>query len=86
MFRRFEQWAVRTYNPKVAAWKRPALLYTSIAILALCVAGTYAQIEYQWTNDGVWMVIGIFFIIAIYGIGISLWGSDLWVALSMRSL
>ena len=85
MFEKFEQWAVRTYQPKVAPWKRPALLGTSVVFLAICAVASYFQIQHHWTNDGVWLVIGLFVFFGIYGVVISIWGSDLWVALSMGS-
>ena len=69
------------YHPRPAPWKRPVLLWLSVAILALCALGGSAQIEYHWTNNGVWLVIGLFGVLSVTGVGVALFGDDWWVAL-----
>ena len=81
MLRKFEEWTRRVYHPKEAKWKRPVLFALSIAIGIVCAAASYFQIEYRWTNDGVWLVIGLFGFFSIAGLLISIFCKDYWVAL-----
>jgi hypothetical protein len=77
---KFEAWARETYKPKEAPWKRPALLILSLIITA-CVIAAYTQIHYQWTNNGVWLVIVLFSFLSIIGVFVSIKCKDFWVAL-----
>jgi len=81
VLRKFEEWTKRVYNPKEAKWKRPVLLALSIAIGIVCATASYAQIAYRWTNDGVWLVIGLFSFFSIVGLLVSIFCKDYWVAL-----
>ncbi len=81
MLSRFEHWTRRVYQPKEAKWKRPALLFLSILIGSVCSIASYTQIHYRWTNDGVWLVIGLFAIFSIIGFFVSIFCKDYWVAL-----
>jgi hypothetical protein len=56
-------------------------LWLSVTILALCVFGGWAQIQHHWTNNGVWLVIGLFAVLSVAGVGTALFGDDWWVAL-----
>lgn len=78
---RIEKWLAKTYNTKPAKWKRPTLLFLSLVILTSCILAGYAQVQYQWTNDSVWYVIGLFGFASIIGIWVSLFGNDFWVAM-----
>lgn len=81
MLEKFEQWTRRVYKPKEAKWKRPVLLLVSIVIGITCSIASYAQIKHQWTNDGVWLVIGAFGFLSVLGVFVSLFCKDYWVAL-----
>lgn len=86
MIEKFEAWTKRVYSPREAKWKRPVLLGLSTVIGLLCVVGAYAQINYHWTNDGVWLVIGLFGIFSIIGLLVSLFGKDYWLALVLGGI
>ena len=81
MLDKFEQWTRRVYKPKEAKWKRPALLIISSLVGFACAAAGYAQVVHQWTNNGVWLVIGLFGVFSGLGLFVSLFGKDYWVAL-----
>ena len=78
---KFEVWARQTYNPKEVAWKRPALLLLSLAIFIGCAGAAYAQINYHWTNNGVWLFIDLFGLLSLTGLFVSIKCKDFWVAL-----
>ena len=81
MIEKFEAWTKRVYQPKEAKWKRPLLLWVSTFICIACGTGGYTQIHYQWTNDSVWWVIGLFGFLSSLGLFVSLFCKDYWVAL-----
>ena len=82
----FEAWAKRTYIPREAAWKRPTLFILSLVIgIACCISG-YLQINYNWTNSGIWLVIGLFGFISLVGFFISIKCKDFWVALVLGGI
>jgi len=81
MINKFEAWRRRVYQPREAKWKRPVLFWLSILIGLACATGGYTQIRYQWTNDGVWWVIGLFSFFSVVDFLISLFCKDYWVAL-----
>ncbi len=78
---KFESWTRRVYSPREAVWKRPVLFVVSVVIGILCAVGAYIQIQYQWTNDGVWWLIGLFCFLSIVGLLVSIFCKDYWVAL-----
>jgi len=78
---RLEKKLKEIYSPREAIWKRPVLFFLSIGIGALCFISGYAQIEHQWTNDGIWLVIALFGTLSIIGLLVSLFCSNFWVAL-----
>ena len=78
---RFEQWTRRVYKPREAKWKRPVLLMLSILIGAGCATAAYTQVEHQWANDAVWLVIGVFGFFSGIGLFVSIFCKDYWVAL-----
>ncbi len=61
--------------------KRKALLILSIIIGLICVIASYTQINYRWTNDGIWWVIYLFGGFSLLGIFVSLFCKDYWVSL-----
>jgi hypothetical protein len=77
---RLRRFIDRTYSPRPAKWKRPALFALSVAIVAAVVAGGWAQLEHPWSNDGIWLVLLFFGAIGIIGLLVSIFGSDYWVA------
>jgi len=81
MIEKFEAWTKRVYRPQEAKWKRPVLLILSLVIGVLCGAAGYAQFQYQWTNDEVWLVIGVFGFFSVIGTVVALFCKDYWVAL-----
>lgn len=81
--KKFEAWARKTYNPIEASWKRPTLLILSIVILIACAIADYTQINYQWTNNGVWLVIVFFDVFSAIGFFVSVRCKDFWVALAL---
>jgi uncharacterized membrane protein YccC len=81
MIDKFEAWTKRVYRPQEAKWKRPVLLILSLVIGVLCGAAGYAQFQYQWTNDEVWLVIGVFGFFSVIGTVVALFCKDYWVAL-----
>ena|GEM_PF-2512510 len=81
MLRRFENWTRRVYQPKEAKWKRPVLLILSILVGIVCFVAGYTQIHYHWTNNGIWLVIGLFGLFSLTGFFVSVFGKDYWVAL-----
>jgi len=81
MIDKIEAWTKRGYQPREAKWKRPVLLILSLVIGILCGAAGYAQFQYQWTNDEVWLVIGLFGFASVIGILVALFCKDYWVAL-----
>ena len=78
---KFETWARKTYSPKETPWKRPALFILSLVIFTACVIAGYMQVHYQWTNNGVWIVIGLFGFLSLIGVFVSIKCKDFWVAL-----
>ena len=82
----FEAWAKKTYNPKEAPWKRPVLFVLSLVISIACAIAAYMQINYQWTNNGVWLVIGLFSFLSITGLFVSVKCKDFWVALVLGGI
>ena len=82
----FEAWAKRAYTPREAAWKRPTLFILSLVIgIACCISG-YLQINYNWTNGGIWLVIGLFGFISLVGLFVSIKCKDFWVALVLGGI
>ena len=81
LINKLESWARRTYNPKVAAWKRPTLFILSLVVGLACIIAGYTQLTYHWTNDGVWMVIVLFGLFSVIGLAVSIFCKDFWVAL-----
>jgi len=77
----FEQRMVEKYGLRIAPWKRPVLLVLSCVILAICIAAGYFQLQYHWTNNGVWLVIALFGVLSVAGLVASLFLNDAWVAL-----
>ena len=77
---RFRRFIDRTCSPRPAKWKRPVLFALSIIILAAVSAGGWAQLEYRWTGDDVWLVLVPFGVLGILGVLVSVFGSDYWVA------
>ena len=82
---KIEAWARETYKPKQASWKRPALLVICLVILTACIFAGYMQINQNWTNNGIWLVIGLFGFLSILGVFISIKCKDFWVALVLGS-
>jgi membrane protein YdbS with pleckstrin-like domain len=82
---KFESWTRRVYNPREAKWKRPVLFWLSITIGLLCTIAAYTQINYEWTNSGVWWVISIFSFFSLIGFIVSIFCKDYWVALILGS-
>ena len=78
---KFEEWVKKTYSPKESQWKRPVLFFLSITIFTSCIVAGYTQIDNHWTNDGVWLVIGLFGFLSVIGLFISIKCKDFWVAL-----
>lgn len=76
-----EERLVEKYGLRIAPWKRPALLILSGVVLAACAAAAYFQLQFHWTNDGVWLVIGLFGVLGIAGLVAALFLNDAWVAL-----
>jgi len=81
MIEKFEAWTRRLYQPREAKWKRPVLMVVSLAIGLLCGVAGYTQSQYHWTNDKVWLVIGVFGFFSVVGILVALFCKDYWVAL-----
>ena len=82
----FKSWTKRTYKPKQAPWKRKILFLLSVLILVGTCIAAYTQINYNWTNNGIWVLIIPFHIISIFGLYVSLCKDDLWVALFLGKL
>ena len=83
---KFENWARRTYQPKAAPWKRPALFLLSLVIGVACGIAAYTQLNYHWTNDGVWLVIVFFGLLSLLGLFVSVFAKDFWVALVLGGI
>jgi len=79
--KKIEAWAKKTYKPKEAAWKRPTLFIISLIISIACCISAYLQINYNWTNNGIWLAIGLFGFLSLLGLFISIKCKDFWVAL-----
>lgn len=77
----FESWAKKTFKPKEASWKRPTLFIISLVIGITCCISGYLQINYNWTNSGVWLIIGLFSFLSLVGLFVSVKCKDFWVAL-----
>lgn len=75
-----EQWLVEKYGLRIVPWKRPVLLILSCVILAICLAAAYFQVQFHWTNDGVWLVIVLFGALSVAGLVAALFLNDAWVA------
>ena len=86
MLENFERWARHRYRPKEASWKRPALFLMSLLTAVVCAALAYAQIKYSWTNDGLWLLLGLLGVVSISGLLVSVFAKDFWVALVMGSV
>jgi len=82
----FEAWAKKTYNPQEASWKRPALFILSLVICSACAVAAYTQINNPWTNNGVFLVIGLFGFLSMIGIFVSIKCKDFWVALVLGGI
>jgi len=78
---RFEAWAKKTYKPKEATWKRPTLFIISLVMGIACCISAYLQINYDWTNNGIWLAIGLFSFLSLLGLVVSIKCKDFWVAL-----
>ncbi len=81
MLKRFEDWTKRAYKPRIAKWKRPTLFALSLAIGIACLFASYFQVKHQWTNDSIWLLIGIFGFLSSIGLIVSIFCKDYWVAL-----
>ena len=68
-------------QPKPAPWKRRVLWIGSLLIAALCIYAAWAQVQYHFANDGVWVVIVMFGLLSVAGIVAAAIGDDWWVAL-----
>ena len=82
----FEDWAKKTYKPKEAAWKRPTLFIISLVIAIACCISGYLQINYNWTNSGVWLAIGLFSLLSLASLFVSIKCKDFWVALAFGGI
>lgn len=82
----FEVWAKKTYKPTEASWRRPTLFIMSLIIgVACCIAG-YLQINHNWANNGVWLVIGLFSFLSLIGLFVSIKCKNFWVALVLGGI
>lgn len=75
-----EQRIVEKYGLRIVPWKRPVLLVLSCVILAICLAAAYFQLQFHWTNDGVWLVIVLMGALSVAGLVAALFLNDAWVA------
>ena len=82
----FEDWTKKIYNPKIASWKRRVLLVLSILIGVGCSVASYTQINYAWSNNGIWWLICFFSFLSLLGIFVSLFCKDYWVALVLGGI
>ena len=82
----FAQRMAGKYGLCIAPWKRPVLLALSFVVLIICVGAGYLQLQYHWTNDGVWLVIVLFGIFSLVGLVAALFLSDAWVALILGGI
>jgi hypothetical protein len=82
----FEQRMVEKYGLRIAPWKRPVLLVLSSVVLAICIAAAYFQLQYHWTNGGVWLVIVLFGVLSLAGLVAALFLNDAWVALILGGI
>jgi hypothetical protein len=71
---------------RTANWKRPVLFALSLLFLTGAIGGAYAQLRFAWTNDRIWWVIPIFAALGVYGIAVTLFGSDERVANTLGGL
>ncbi|GDY26268.1 hypothetical protein AHAT_21580 [Agarivorans sp. Toyoura001] len=83
---KFEKWVRKTYDPKIADWKRPTLQILSVAMTIGTLVAAYAQIEHSWTNEGVWLLILLSGVISIVGLFVSIFCKDFWVAFLLGNL
>jgi hypothetical protein len=83
---RLRQRLEQIYHPKVAPWKRPVLFGLSILGAVACLAAAWAQVQHHFTNDGVWLVIGLFGVLSVAGIITAIFGDDWWVALMLGGI
>lgn len=81
ILKRIESFLRRTYKPKEAPWKRKVLFFLSLFLLIGSCVAAYTQYHYQWTNDGVWMLIILFGFMSLLGLFVSIFSKDFWVAL-----
>ena len=78
---RFRRYLDRTYQPQVAPWKRPVLLWVSLLVAVGCLIAAWAQLNHHFTNDGVWLAIGLFGGASAIGLGVAVFGDDWCVAM-----
>ena len=78
---KIENFLRRTYQPKEAPWKRKVLFSLSLVLLIGSCVAAYTQYYYQWTNEGVWIIIILFGSISLLGLLISIFSKEFWVAL-----
>ena len=57
------------------------LLMLSILIGAGCATAAYTQVEHQWANDAVWLVIGVFGFFSGIGLFVSIFCKDYFVTI-----
>ena len=76
----------KTYKPKEAPWKRKALFFVSLILIVISGIAAYIQHYYLWTNDNVWIVIALFSLISLFGLFVSIFCKDFWVALFLGKL
>jgi hypothetical protein len=55
-------------------------------VLAICIAAAYFQLQYHWTNSGVWLVIVLFGVLSLAGLVAALFLNDAWVALILGGI
>ena len=86
MLKKIENFCRRTYQPKEALWKRKVLFFLSLSLLVGSSIAAYTQYLYQWTNNGIWMVIILFGLMSLLGLFVSIFSKDFWVALVLGGL
>jgi intracellular septation protein A len=79
--KRFEKWLKKYYRPEPQPWKRKALFWLSLFVIAVVTIGGYNQYIYHYTSDEVWWLYGFFAILAIGGLFTAIFGNEFWVAL-----
>lgn len=86
MLKKLENFLKNKYKPKEAPWKRKALFFLSFSFIIGVLISAYTQYNYHWTNDGVWIFIVPCAFISSIGLYISIFSTDLWVALILAEI